>query len=197
MLFSRIRVGATSTLALIVLSASAVYGQAVAIGSISGTVADQSGSAVPEAVVNMTETERGTVHTTTSSSEGRYTLNNLPAGPYRLEVQAKGFKNFVQTGDCDPGGGQPHAERGTAGRLTDGNGGCRQAPAWWKPGIRPSRRSSNKSGLSIYRWQSHIIVDAGCRHRHHDVERRRSHGQQEHGRIERLRTSWPAARRMA
>ena len=44
----------TTVLALIFLSASAIFGQAVAIGSISGTVSDQSGSSVPNATVRMT-----------------------------------------------------------------------------------------------------------------------------------------------
>jgi hypothetical protein len=88
----------TTVLALIFLSVSAIFGQAVAIGSVSGTVSDQSGSFVPNATVRMTETERGTVHTGVSNTEGRYTFNNLPVGPYRLEVSASGFKNYVQTG---------------------------------------------------------------------------------------------------
>ena len=44
-------------------SASAIFGQAVAVGSVSGTVTDQSGSIVPGASVRMTETDKGTVHT--------------------------------------------------------------------------------------------------------------------------------------
>ncbi len=79
-------------------SASVVFGQAVAVGSVSGTVTDQSGSSVPGATVRMTETDKGTVHTAPTSAEGRYTFNNLPTGPYRLEVQANGFKNYSQTG---------------------------------------------------------------------------------------------------
>ena len=46
----------------------------------------------------MTETDKGTVHMATMAADGRYTFNNLPAGPYRLEVQASGFKNYSQTG---------------------------------------------------------------------------------------------------
>ena len=88
----------TTVLVLIFLSASAIFGQAVAIGSVSGTVSDQSGSSVPGATVKMTETEMGSVHTGTTNAEGRYTFNNLPVGPYRLEVSASGFKNYAQTG---------------------------------------------------------------------------------------------------
>ena len=67
-------------LALVLLSACAVFGQAVAIGSVSGTVTDQSGSSVPGATVRMIETDRGTVHTGNTNAEGRYTFNNLPVG---------------------------------------------------------------------------------------------------------------------
>ena len=88
----------TTLLALVLLSACAVFGQAVAIGSVSGTVSDQSGSSVPGATVRMIDTERGTVHTGNTNTEGRYTFNNLPVGSYRLEVQANGFKNYAQTG---------------------------------------------------------------------------------------------------
>jgi len=85
-------------LAIVFLSASAMFGQAVAIGSMSGIVSDQTGSSVPGATVQMMETLKGTVHTANTNSEGRYTFPNLPVGPYRLEVQAKGFKDFVLSG---------------------------------------------------------------------------------------------------
>ena len=78
-------------LALVLLSASAVFGQAVAIGSISGAVTDPTGGFVPGATVRATETLKGTVHTVATDAEGRYNFTNLPVGPYRLEAQAKGF----------------------------------------------------------------------------------------------------------
>jgi hypothetical protein len=88
----------TAVFALIFLSASAIFGQAVAVGSVSGTVSDQSGSSVPGAAVRMIQTDKGTVSTGNTNTEGRYTFNNLPTGPYRLEVSANGFKNYAQTG---------------------------------------------------------------------------------------------------
>ena len=86
MLYSRQRFAALLVLTL--LSAGGLFGQAVAIGSISGTVSDQSGSSVPGASVRMTETDKGTVHTANTSADGRYTFNNLPAGPYRSNVSS-------------------------------------------------------------------------------------------------------------
>src|SRR5436309_5971274 len=86
-----------ATLAL-TIAALPVYGQAVAIAEVSGLVTDQSGSAVVGATVRMIDTDKGTVRRLVTDSEGRYVLPNLPSGPYRLEVQAKGFRDYVQSG---------------------------------------------------------------------------------------------------
>jgi hypothetical protein len=72
--------------------------QAVAIAQVSGSVVDQSHSAIPNAQVRMIETDKQFPHTTVSDAEGQYVLPGLPVGPYRLEVQANGFKDYAQTG---------------------------------------------------------------------------------------------------
>src|SRR2546422_3306156 len=36
--------------------------------------------------------------TTVADTGGHYLLTNLPIGPYKLEVRANGFKNYVQSG---------------------------------------------------------------------------------------------------
>ena len=77
---------------------SAARGQAVAVSQVNGIVTDQSGSAVVGAEVRITETEKQIVRSTVTDSQGRYVFPNLPAGPYRLEAQAKGFKDYVQSG---------------------------------------------------------------------------------------------------
>ncbi len=79
-------------------STSSLRAQAVAVAQVSGTVTDASGSAIPNAQVRMTETDKQTVHSTTTDATGTYVLPNLPVGPYKLEAQASGFKNYVQTG---------------------------------------------------------------------------------------------------
>src|SRR5579884_2904319 len=73
-------------------------GQAVAVASINGQVADPTGAAVANATVTMTETETGVQKTTVTDSTGHYSLPDLPVGPYRLEVKAPGFKEYAQTG---------------------------------------------------------------------------------------------------
>ncbi len=72
--------------------------QAVANAQITGQVSDPSGAAIAGASVRMIETEKGVPHETTSAADGRYTLPNLPVGPYRLEASVTGFKSYTQTG---------------------------------------------------------------------------------------------------
>lgn len=73
-------------------------GQTVTIAEIRGTVSDQSGGAIAGAQIQATETERQTLRTAVSDELGGYVLPNLPVGPYRLEVRAAGFKDYIQTG---------------------------------------------------------------------------------------------------
>jgi hypothetical protein len=72
--------------------------QAVSIAELGGTVTDPSGAPISGAQVRATETEKQQVRNTVSDSQGRYTLPNLPVGPYRLEVTGPGFKTYVQNG---------------------------------------------------------------------------------------------------
>ncbi len=74
------------------------YAQQTATSQVSGVVQDPSGGAVPGATVRMTQTETQLTRVATSAPDGSYTLPNLPVGPYRMEVSAKGFSTYVQTG---------------------------------------------------------------------------------------------------
>ena len=61
-------------------------------GTITGTVTDQSGAAVPNAKVTATSLNTGEVREATTSDEGTYTLPEVKADTYRLVVEAQGFK---------------------------------------------------------------------------------------------------------
>ena len=96
-----------STLAILSLSISILLpfglpsparGQAVAIAEVVGTVSDPTGAALVGAQVTMTETDKHTVFSAVTNQTGQFILPNLPTGPYRLEVKAPGFKDYVQTG---------------------------------------------------------------------------------------------------
>ncbi len=75
-----------------------IKAQATAVAQVSGTVTDATGAAIVNAQVTVTETSKNLVRTVATDVGGRYTLPNLPVGPYRLEVTSQGFKNYVQDG---------------------------------------------------------------------------------------------------
>jgi len=72
--------------------------QAVNFAQIHGTVNDPTGAAIVGATIKATQTDTGLVRTTLTTSEGTFTVPNLPVGPYKLEVTATGFQNYIQTG---------------------------------------------------------------------------------------------------
>ncbi len=67
-------------------------------GSLLGTIADPSGTAVPGAMVTLTETATGEKQTIATDGHGFYSFQNLPIGRYDLEVDAPGFKPLRRTG---------------------------------------------------------------------------------------------------
>ena len=85
-------------LVLDVVVSSYVFAQATAVVQIGGEVADPNGASVPGATVRATQTDTNFVRTATTGADGAYVLPNLPVGPYRLEVQANGFKTYTQRG---------------------------------------------------------------------------------------------------
>jgi len=82
---------------LALLCTSSISAQDIS-ASIHGTVTDESGGTVSGAKVTAVHVETGFERTATSNSEGAYLLVQLPVGHYRLEVEAKGFKKYVQEG---------------------------------------------------------------------------------------------------
>lgn len=85
-------------LLLVVSLLNAVSAQTSTTGQISGNVADQSGSAVPEATIAVTRIETGESRTVTTSSDGNYTVPNLAVGTYRVTVSKSGFKETTVGG---------------------------------------------------------------------------------------------------
>jgi hypothetical protein len=77
---------------------SAASAQSVAVAQVSGTVSDSSGNVIVGAQVTMTETDKHLVRTTVTDAVGSYVLPNLPVGPYQLQVNSPGFKDYVQSG---------------------------------------------------------------------------------------------------
>jgi hypothetical protein len=63
--------------------------------SLSGTVLDGSGAAVPSAKVKITATATGLVREAETNEAGLYTLPQLPIGEYRMEVSKDGFQTVA------------------------------------------------------------------------------------------------------
>lgn len=66
--------------------------------SISGTVTDSSGGAIPNAAITVTEVDTGQVHTATSDAQGAYSVLSLSVGAYNIESKAAGFETVVRSG---------------------------------------------------------------------------------------------------
>jgi hypothetical protein len=67
-------------------------------GTISGTVTDPSGAAVPEAKVTAVHTATNSTFNTVSTSTGDFTIPSLPVGDYTVRVEQQGFKASVTSG---------------------------------------------------------------------------------------------------
>jgi hypothetical protein len=66
--------------------------------SITGTIADPSGAAIPNAKVELTNSEHGISRSGTSNSSGDFLFASLPIGSYDLTVTAEGFKKYEAKG---------------------------------------------------------------------------------------------------
>ncbi len=66
--------------------------------SLSGTVTDPSGAAIPGAKLSLTNQATGFQSNFVSDETGAYNFRNLTPGKYRLEVSAAGFKSTAQAG---------------------------------------------------------------------------------------------------
>lgn len=67
-------------------------------GTITGTVADPAGAVVANAAIEARNTGTGAIFPVESSATGNYTLAQLPAGNYEINVSVPGFKKSVRQG---------------------------------------------------------------------------------------------------
>ena len=63
-------------------------------GSVSGTVRDPAGNALPDAKITLQEENTGFSYKATLDSRGDFTLPVLPVGRYELDVEAPGFVSY-------------------------------------------------------------------------------------------------------
>jgi hypothetical protein len=67
-------------------------------GSILGTIKDSTDSVVPAAAITVINVSTNSRAETKSDAGGNYTVPQLPPGPYRVEVEAAGFRKLVREG---------------------------------------------------------------------------------------------------
>ena len=75
-----------------IVSAQALY------GSLTGTVSDNTGAAIPGVTVTVTNEGTGLKLDTVTDGTGLYTVRNVLPGTYTLTAALQGFKTFTQTG---------------------------------------------------------------------------------------------------
>jgi hypothetical protein len=67
-------------------------------GRISGQITDQSKASVPGAKVTAIDTSTDARRVVETDRQGRYVFDDLPVGPYKVSVEAKGFQPQLRTG---------------------------------------------------------------------------------------------------
>ena len=84
-----------ATLLVSMFSASKLHGQA-ATASVSGTITDVSGAAVPAAQISVKNTGTASARTIMSDAQGRYLVPDLGIGDYELQATKTGFQTVIR-----------------------------------------------------------------------------------------------------
>jgi len=62
------------------------------IGTISGTVTDESGGVIPNPKITISNADTGLTRTLTANADGTFSASALPAGTYQVRAEAQGFR---------------------------------------------------------------------------------------------------------
>src|SRR5204863_8438064 len=74
-------------------------------GTLAGTVMDQTGKTIPDAGIDVRSESSGASRTATTGVDGRFSIQNLPAGSYSVVVSAPGFARATRSsGQVNAGG---------------------------------------------------------------------------------------------
>ena len=85
-------------LATLALSAITAAAQVAPTASLTGSVTDPSGAAVPNAGVTLTNLETGFERAVAAQTDGSYAFTQVPVGLYRVEASSGGFAKYSQSG---------------------------------------------------------------------------------------------------
>lgn len=85
-----------SLLVLLGFGTMSAFGQ-TGTSSVRGTIVDPTGKLVSGASVTLTNTETNTSRNQTTADSGSFVFELVPPGPYRVDVEAAGFKKAIIT----------------------------------------------------------------------------------------------------
>ncbi len=77
------------------LAPQLLWGQAATVGTVVGTVTDQSGAVVPGATVTLTDTSTKSTYGQPTNGAGRFIFSDIKPGTYDVTVTAKGFRKLT------------------------------------------------------------------------------------------------------
>src|SRR5580704_8191897 len=80
--------------ALFFAALSQLMGQDV--GTLTGTVTNAAGAAVPQANISIKSNSSGFSQSVITDASGNFTISNLPPGTYTVTVEVSGFKRLSQ-----------------------------------------------------------------------------------------------------
>ncbi|MEO5924262.1 MAG: TonB-dependent receptor [Bryobacteraceae bacterium] len=80
---------------VLLLPSSIAFGQTDR-GTITGRIVDPAGAVVPNAPMDLINTQTGANYTAQSSATGNYTFAQLPVGRYQMTIAVPGFKTVVR-----------------------------------------------------------------------------------------------------
>src|SRR5258708_18127358 len=93
-----VRITLITTLLLLLLGSAPSLPAQETTGTLSGTVTDSSGAAVPDAAVTLVNEITGVSRQTATSDAGVFFFNNVPFSRYPLTIEKTGFKSYESSG---------------------------------------------------------------------------------------------------
>jgi hypothetical protein len=93
----KFRAASGAGLLIPVLLLACLPGWASPEGSISGTAVDPSEAVIPGVTVVISNLETGMQQTTTTNSDGFFSVSALPPGQYQIEAHQSGFRPVLRS----------------------------------------------------------------------------------------------------
>ena len=98
--------GVLAAACVVAVVLGAVPARAQDTGTVSGTVVDAQGGAIPGAAVTLTDERTGTSRTLPTAAHGEFTFHSVLPGGYTVKVELTGFRSFEKRNNVVNASGQ-------------------------------------------------------------------------------------------